>query len=512
MKKLKNIIGIILIVILTNVVFFNYVKDDNKNLGEKAKTLNTSNVFQNLKNNSIQYFQNPDFTIAAEKTINSVVHVKNTSTARARNSIWDLFYDNSPNKRTVGTGSGVIVSSDGYILTNYHVIENASEIEITTNNNKSYIAELIGTDENSDIAVLKISGDKKFPYIRFANSDETKIGEWVLAVGNPFNLTSTVTAGIISAKSRDLNDYDSKNQSFIQTDAAVNSGNSGGALVNISGDLIGINTAIQSNNAGFIGYSFAVPSNIARKIYEDILEFGNVQRGLLGVTGQSLNAEISKELDLKVTEGFYVSTTDEDMGAHLAGIRSGDIITKIDNVEIKKFSDLSGYLNSKRPGDQLSVDDKKEIGVNLRGYDISPEMIRLSLVNMYLNGFSTPRIEEYDTLSKDANWNEYFDIILANPPFFSPTGGIKPHSRFGVKSNRAEVLFVDYIIEHLKPNGRAGIIVPEGIIFQTGNAYKTLRKKLVEDCLIGVISLPAGVFQPYSGVYYRLICDFHNND
>ena len=368
MKKLKNIIGIILIVIITNVIFFNYVNDDNKNLDEKAKTLNTSNVFQNLKNNSIQYFQNPDFTIAAEKTINSVVHVKNTSTARSRNSIWDLFYDNSPSKRTVGTGSGVIVSSDGYILTNYHVIENASEIEITTNNNKSFIAELIGTDENSDIAVLKISGDKKFPYIRFANSDETKIGEWVLAVGNPFNLTSTVTAGIISAKSRDLNDYDSKNQSFIQTDAAVNSGNSGGALVNISGDLIGINTAIQSNNAGFIGYSFAVPSNIARKIYEDILEFGNVQRGLLGVTGQSLNAEISRELDLKVTEGFYVSTTDEDMGAHLAGIRSGDIITKIDNVEIKKFSDLSGYLNSKRPGDQLSVDifrDNKKINMNV---------------------------------------------------------------------------------------------------------------------------------------------------
>ena len=202
------------------------------------------------------------------------------------------------------------------------------KFEITTNDNKTFVAEIIGSDENSDIAVLKISGNNSFPYIRFADSDQTKIGEWVLAVGNPFNLTSTVTAGIISAKSRDLNDYDSKNQSFIQTDAAVNSGNSGGALVNINGDLIGINTAIQSNNAGFIGYSFAVPSNIARKIYEDILEFGDVQRGLLGVTGQSLNAELSNELGLSITEGFYVNSTDESMGAHLAGIKQGDVINK----------------------------------------------------------------------------------------------------------------------------------------------------------------------------------------
>ena len=177
-----------------------------------------------------------------------------------------------------------------------------------------------------------------------------------MAVGNPFNLTSTVTAGIISAKSRDLSDFDSKNQSFIQTDAAVNSGNSGGALVNINGDLIGINTAIQSNNAGFIGYSFAVPSNIARKIYEDILEFGDVQRGLLGVTGQSLNSENAKEnLELTKPEGFYVNETDPEMGAHIVGMRNGDIILQIDDVQINKFSDLSGYLNAKRPGDNLEV-------------------------------------------------------------------------------------------------------------------------------------------------------------
>ena len=372
MKRLKNIFGIIILIVLINIIFKSF--SDYKNISDEISfnTLNVSAVDnKNEPNPKIRFFQNPDFTIAAEKTINSVVHVKNTTTSKGSNSIWDLFYGNSENKRTIGTGSGVIISNDGYIITNYHVIENANEIEITTNDNKTFIAEIIGSDENSDIAVLKISGSNSFPYIRFANSDQTKIGEWVLAVGNPFNLTSTVTAGIISAKSRDLNDYDSKNQSFIQTDAAVNSGNSGGALVNINGDLIGINTAIQSNNAGFIGYSFAVPSNIARKIYEDILEFGDVQRGLLGVTGQSLNTELSNELNLNITEGFYVNSTDKSMGAYVAGIKEGDVITKIDNVDIKKFSDLTGYLNSKRPGDVLKVVIKrnssfKTLSVNLK--------------------------------------------------------------------------------------------------------------------------------------------------
>jgi S1-C subfamily serine protease len=235
------------------------------------------------------------------------------------------------------------------------VIEEATTIEITTNNNKSYTANLIGADEVADIAVLKIDSKETFPYIRFANSDQTKIGEWVLAVGNPYNLTSTVTAGIISAKSRDLNDYDSKNQSFIQTDAAVNSGNSGGALVNTSGDLIGINTAITSGTGGFVGYSFAVPSNVARKIFEDIIEFGNVQKGLLGVTGFGLNSRNANELNINLTEGFYVNDVEPTMGAAMAGIKKGDVILSLDNLKIAKFSDLSGYLSTKRPGDEILV-------------------------------------------------------------------------------------------------------------------------------------------------------------
>ena len=382
MKNLKlvyNIFVPIALIVLAVSVFSERNNNSEPNPNVLNTILSSETINKQISQSRNIVVKNPDFTVAAEKTINSVVHVKNTAKAKNSNSLWDLFYGNSDDRSTIGTGSGVIVSSDGYIITNNHVIENATQIEVTTNDNKSFDAELIGTDQNSDIAVLKISGESRFPYIRFADSDQTKIGEWVLAVGNPFNLTSTVTAGIISAKSRDLNDYDSKNQSFIQTDAAVNSGNSGGALVNINGDLIGINTAIQSTNAGFIGYSFAVPSNIARKIYEDILEFGDVQRGLLGVTGQSLNSQNSNELGINITEGFYINDTDPNMGAHIAGIRKGDIIQQIDNVKINKFADLSGYLNSKRPGDKLNV----KIFRNNKSLNISVQLKRSTYVQFY---------------------------------------------------------------------------------------------------------------------------------
>ena len=382
MKNLKlvyNIFVPIALIVLAVSVFSERNNNSEPNPNVLNTILSSETINKQISQSRNIVVKNPDFTVAAEKTINSVVHVKNTAKAKNSNSLWDLFYGNSDDRTTIGTGSGVIVSSDGYIITNNHVIENATQIEVTTNDNKSFDAELIGTDQNSDIAVLKISGESRFPYIRFADSDQTKIGEWVLAVGNPFNLTSTVTAGIISAKSRDLNDYDSKNQSFIQTDAAVNSGNSGGALVNINGDLIGINTAIQSTNAGFIGYSFAVPSNIARKIYEDILEFGDVQRGLLGVTGQSLNSQNSNELGINITEGFYINDTDPNMGAYIAGIRKGDIIQQIDNVKINKFADLSGYLNSKRPGDKLNV----KIFRNNKSLDVDVQLKRSTYVQFY---------------------------------------------------------------------------------------------------------------------------------
>jgi serine protease Do len=301
-----------------------------------------------------------DFTAAADKTIHTVVHVKNVSRRTVSNPMMEFFYGygGQQQQEQVGTGSGVIISEDGYIVTNNHVIKDASEIEITLNNKKSYTAKLIGTDSKMDIALLKIDADEKLPYTAFANSDSVKIGEWVLAVGNPYNLTSTVTAGIVSAKARNLDTNGI--QSFIQTDAAVNPGNSGGALVNTRGELIGINTMISSMTGSYVGYSFAVPSNIARKIIEDIMEFGNVQRGILGVEGGELNSNASKELGVTQTQGFYISKVSKNSGAEKAGLAKGDIIVKLDDQNIATYADLSGYINTKRPNDVVKVTYMKD--------------------------------------------------------------------------------------------------------------------------------------------------------
>ena len=318
-----------------------------------------SSNFQRVANFN---FDENSFINASNKTVNSVVHVKNMTISPEITSIFDLFSGNTPQRgngkeRLAGTGSGVIISPDGYIVTNNHVISGASSVQVTLNNNQTYKAEIIGYDSSSDIALLKIKAPEKLPYLTFADSDNTQIGEWVLAVGNPFNLTSTVTAGIISAKARNLgNQYNGKVESYIQTDAAVNSGNSGGALVNLNGDLIGINTAIASANTGtFVGYSFAVPSNIAKKVVEDLIEYGNVQRGVLGITGTELNSETAEKLKTKQTEGFYIDSVDEESGAEKAGIKKGDIITQMDNLKIRTFSDLSGHINTKRPNDTVKV-------------------------------------------------------------------------------------------------------------------------------------------------------------
>lgn len=296
-----------------------------------------------------------DFTEAAENAVHSVVHVKNVSVRTVYNPILEYFYGTrgGQQQEQVGTGSGVIISEDGYIVTNNHVIKDATELEVTLNNNKSYKAKLIGTDSKMDIALLKIDADEKLPYSTFADSDAVKVGEWVLAVGNPYNLNSTVTAGIVSAKARNL---DTRGiQSFIQTDAAVNPGNSGGALVNTRGELVGINTMISSPTGSYAGYSFAVPSNITRKIIEDLMEYGNVQRGILGVEGGELNSKVSKEIGIEETEGFYVSSVSKNSGAEKAGLQKGDIIKKIDNQKINTFAELSGYINSKRPDDKVQV-------------------------------------------------------------------------------------------------------------------------------------------------------------
>lgn len=328
----------------------------------------------------------PNFVLAAENAVHAVVHVKNVSLSSGQMTFEDLFFGRRSQQKQLGTGSGVIINSDGYIITNNHVINNAQELSVTLNNNKTYDAKVIGSDPKTDIALLKIDADEELPFVTFGDSDEAKIGEWVLAVGNPFNLTSTVTAGIISAKSRDLTG--TRTQSFIQTDAAVNPGNSGGALVNTNGELIGINTAISSQTGSYIGYSFAVPSNIARKVIEDIMEYGTVQNGILGVSILNKNSKEAIELGVNGIQGVYVSEVTKNSGAEKAGIKNGDIIKKLDRVEVSKFEDLSGYIKTKRPNDIINVeilrnDELKTIPVTLSKSDIiSVEFMKMELKDL----------------------------------------------------------------------------------------------------------------------------------
>src|SRR5690554_3064188 len=298
---------------------------------------------------------NSDFTVAAEKTVHAVVHVKNITVSRQPTNIFEYFHGGGQPRARIGSGSGVIISPDGYIVTNNHVIENSTNLEVTLNDNRTFKAELVGTDPSTDIALLKIDGNDDFPFIPFGDSNNAKIGEWVLAVGNPFNLTSTVTAGIISAKARNLPQFEGSPLSFIQTDAAVNRGNSGGALVNTRGELIGINTAITSETGSYVGYAFAVPSNNARKVIEDILEYGNVQRGILGIRVGSLNSELIKHYGITETQGVFIGDVEQGSGAEKAGLKKGDIIKKLDGIQINQYADMSGYLGSKRPDDIINV-------------------------------------------------------------------------------------------------------------------------------------------------------------
>jgi Do/DeqQ family serine protease len=353
---MKKILTLVCVSVLGGALTLGAYKHlfENSSIPKPIENQATATLFPVSLNAPLSGGTNVDFTTAADKTVHSVVHVKNTTLNKSYTSFEDLFFGRPQQYEQIGTGSGVIISPDGYIITNNHVIEGAQSIEITTNDNKTFEAKLIGTDSNTDIALLKIEADEPLEYTTFGDSNSARIGEWVLAVGNPFNLTSTVTAGIISAKSRDLSGQNT--QSFIQTDAAVNPGNSGGALVNINGELIGINTAISSQTGSYIGYSFAVPSNIARKVVEDIMEYGNVQNGILGVIGGELNSENAKNFGVDQTEGFYVTDVQKGTGAEIAGIQKGDIIQRIDGVRISRFSDLKGFLNTKSPEDQVEVE------------------------------------------------------------------------------------------------------------------------------------------------------------
>jgi len=302
-----------------------------------------------------------DFVAAAERTVEAVVHVKTTAerVQNYYNPFNDLFFGrpSTPEKFEVeGSGSGVILTEDGYIVTNNHVIKGAKTIVVTTSNNDEYEAELIGADPTTDIALLKIEGIE-LTKVSVANSDEVRLGQWVLAVGNPFNLTSTVTAGIISAKGRDINIIDEQSaiESFLQTDAAVNPGNSGGALVNTLGELVGINTAISSRSGSFEGYSFAVPANLMLKVVNDLMEYGRVQRAFIGINYNEVTAALSEELNLEVNKGVYVANIISGGAADDAGITKGDVIINVNGKSIATGADLTEALGQRRPGEKLSV-------------------------------------------------------------------------------------------------------------------------------------------------------------
>ncbi len=372
MNSKKFILGILVASVLGGAialggyrVFFNQEKE--YETLENERRVHLSNYLENAE---LEIPEGLNFVMAAEYTMPTVVHVRTYYEKRVTASPYDdmfeeffgprfKFEDRGGNdgQQAQGSGSGVIISEDGYIATNNHVIDNADKIEVTLDDKRKYTATLIGRDPTTDLALLKIEAEEKLPFVKYGNSDDVKIGEWVLAVGNPFNLTSTVTAGIVSAKGRNINILRDNYaiESFIQTDAAVNPGNSGGALVNLRGELVGINTAIASPTGSYSGYSFAVPVTIVKKVMDDLLEYGQVQRALLGVSIADVNANLAEEKGLDEVRGVYIMAVSEGSAAKEAGIKEGDVIIKVDDVEVNSPSELQEQIARNRPGDEVTL-------------------------------------------------------------------------------------------------------------------------------------------------------------
>ena len=377
---MKQLFKFFLVAILGGVVslglFFTFVNSDFK---MSSSGDNPQIQFTNYTSSPSVPLESIDFVSAAQRTVNAVVHVTTTFQSQKYYNPWSQIFGGEKyySQEQQASGSGVIISSDGYIVTNNHVIDNAANIVISTNDNRTYSATLIGADPATDIALLKID-ETELPAITFGDSDNLQVGEWVLAVGNPFNLTSTVTAGIVSAKARNINilHYNPTDEifpleSFIQTDAAVNPGNSGGALVNGRGELVGINTAIASRTGSYSGYSFAVPVSIVQKVTADLLEFGLVQRAYIGVNISNIDQTLAKEKDLKTREGAYVRGLLADGAAADAGIEEGDIITKVQGFGVNNVTQLQEQIGKYRPGDKIEVlvlrkNNIKEFNVVLR--------------------------------------------------------------------------------------------------------------------------------------------------
>ena len=351
------------------------------NLTNKQMTYAQSDsTMQGARPMQVSYSGMVDFTAAASATVDAVVHVKIRSQYTVvENPIYNFLFGR-PNYQqqempVVAAGSGVIISRDGYIVTNNHVVEGADALEVTLDDNRTFTAKVIGADPTTDIALIKIDGDN-FPFIPWGNSDNLKVGEWVLAIGNPFNLASTVTAGIVSAKARNINIINKNTaiEAFIQTDAAVNPGNSGGALVNTAGELVGVITAIASPTGSFSGYSFAVPERIARKIVSDLMEYGTVQRAFIGISINEVTSEMAQKNGVTSLKGVYVSSVADGGAAAEAGIKAGDVILKVNDVEVNKVSELHEQIGRYRPGQQITVtvlhgDKTRTMNLTLRNID-----------------------------------------------------------------------------------------------------------------------------------------------
>ena len=330
----------------------------------------------------------PDLTFAAENSVHSVVHIKVTQKGKyyGSNNIFDYFFGDGGYQQQgparQGAGSGVIITPNGFIVTNNHVVDGSDEIDVVLNDKREFKAKLIGTDPSTDLALLKIDATN-LPVLAFSNSDDLKLGEWVLAVGNPFNLTSTVTAGIVSAKSRDIgiNPDQMRIESFIQTDAAVNPGNSGGALVNTRGELVGINTAIASQTGSYSGYSFAIPANIVQKVVSDLKEFGDVQRALLNVRIGTVDAETAKKYNLDKIEGVFIGEVQPGGAAEQAGLKDNDVIISVDGVSVNSSAELQEQISKHRPGDKVVLvikrdNKKKPFNVTLRNKHGDTEIVK----------------------------------------------------------------------------------------------------------------------------------------
>lgn len=393
------------------------------NFGGNQGINQAPSAFTNVINSEIVPGNPGEFSYAAEKATPAVVHIKVKAKVQQRgysNPFDDFFSFGNPfeNRRAPqiqeGSGSGVIISADGFIVTNNHVIEDAEEVKVILNNKKEYEGKVISADPSSDIAVVKIE-EENLPFLNFGDSDKIKVGEWVLAVGNPFNLESTVTAGIISAKGRNniIGQNSRSNgsslaalESFIQTDAAVNPGNSGGALVNLNGELIGINTAIYSRTGQFAGYSFAVPVSIVKKVSSDLIKYGNVQRGFLGITFGEVNSEIKSQKDLKVDRGVFVSGFSENSAAKDAGLKINDVIVGIDGEKVTEGAKLIEMIGRKRPGEKVSLKvnrdgTEKTLAVTLRNYEGNTEIVLNEKANAFKSSFLGAKLAKVSSSDKE---------------------------------------------------------------------------------------------------------------